>query len=181
MPMSGAFEERLFQKLPGIIKHFGTPFHIYDEQGIIDTAENWKALFKDVQGFQEFFAVKALPNPAILNIMKNLEFGLDCSSTSELIMGRQCKFSGEDIILTSNNTSPELFELALAGDGCILNLDDISLVDKVPEMPEMICFRYNPGERRTGSGFMGNPVESKWGVRNDQIIDAYRLTKERGA
>lgn len=181
MPMSGAFEERLFPKLPGIIKHFGTPFHIYDEQGIIDTAENWKSEFKDVHGFKEFFAVKALPNPAILDIMKKLGFGLDCSSTSELIMARQCKFAGEDIILTSNNTSPELFELALAGDGCILNLDDISLVNKVPEMPDMICFRYNPGERRTGSGFMGNPIESKWGVRNDQIIDAYRMAKERGA
>jgi diaminopimelate decarboxylase len=181
MPMSAAFEQRLFPELPGIIKHFGTPFHIYDEQGIIDGAERWKAEFRDIPGFREFFAVKALPNPVILNIIKGLGFGLDCSSTSELVLGRQCGFSGEDIFLTSNNTSGELFELALAEGGCVLNLDDISLIDKVPEMPELICFRYNPGERRTGSGFLGNPVESKWGVRNDQIVEAYRKAKERGA
>ena len=181
MPMSKAFEERLFPILPEIIDYFGTPFHIYDEQGIIDAGEKWKADFKDIIGFQEYFAVKALPNPAILRIMRRLGFGLDCSSASELILARQNGFSAEDIMLTSNNTYGELFKLALAGDGCILNLDDISMVDKVPEIPELICFRYNPGERRTGTEIIGNPVESKWGVRHDQIVEAYQLAKNRGA
>jgi diaminopimelate decarboxylase len=181
MPMSSAFEKRLFPNIPGIIKHFGTPFHIYDEQGIIDTAEKWKAEFKGVKGFREFFAVKALPNPSILKIMRELGFGLDCSSISEVILGRRCGFKGEDIFLTSNNTSGELLKLALAEGGCILNLDDISLIDRVPEMPELICFRYNPGERRTGTGFIGKPVEAKYGVSHDQIVEAYRMAKERGA
>ncbi|MFC1667619.1 diaminopimelate decarboxylase [Candidatus Omnitrophota bacterium] len=181
MPMPKAFEERLFPVLPEIIEYFGTPFHIYDEQGIIDTGEQWKSDFKDIFGFREYFAVKALPNPAILRIIRGLGFGLDCSSTSELILARQNGFRAGDIMLTSNNTSSELFELALAEGGCILNLDDISMVDKVPEIPELICFRYNPGERRTGTKLMGNPVESKWGVRNDQITDAYRQAKVRGA
>lgn len=181
MPMSPAFEERLFPALPGIIRHYGTPFHIYDEQGIIETAEKWKADFRDIEGFREYFAVKALPNPVILKLVRRLGYGIDCSSISELLLGRQCGFNGEDIFLTSNNTSAGLFELAVTGGGCILNLDDISLIDKVPQMPELVCFRYNPGERRTGSGFMGNPVESKWGVRNDQITEAYRRARERGA
>ncbi|MBN2238865.1 MAG: diaminopimelate decarboxylase [Dehalococcoidales bacterium] len=181
MPMSQAFQERLFPKLPGIIQHFGTPFHIYDEKGIIDSAGQWKTEFKDVAGFKEFFAVKALPNPAVLKIMKELDFGLDCSSSSEVILGRDCGFSGEEIILTSNDTSAALFELAGAEGGCILNLDDISLLDKVPEMPEMICFRYNPGERRTGTGFIGNPVEAKYGVTDAQVIGAYRKAMDRGA
>jgi diaminopimelate decarboxylase len=181
MPMSKAFEARLYPILPEIIRYFGTPFHIYDEQGIIDTGEKWKSDFKDIYGFKEFFAVKALPNPAILKIMLKLGFGLDCSSNSELILARQSRFSAEDIMLTSNNTNRELFNLALAEDGCILNLDDISMVDKVPEIPQLICFRYNPGERRTGTDIIGNPVEAKYGVRHDQIIEAYRRARDRGA
>lgn len=181
MPMSKAFEERLFLILPEIIEYFSTPFHIYDEQGMIDTGEKWKAYFKDISGFQEYFAVKALPNPVILRIMRRLGFGLDCSSASELILARQNGFLAEDIMLSSNNTYGDLFELALADDGCILNLDDISMIDKVPEIPELICFRYNPGERRGGTEIIGNPIESKWGVRHDQIIDAYQRVKDRGA
>ena len=181
MPMSKAFQERLFPVLPEIIDYFGTPFHILDEQGIIETGETLKLDFMNVFGFQEFFAVKALPNPTILGILRKLGFGLDCSSASELILGRQNGFSSTEIILSSNNTSADLFELALADSGCILNLDDITLIDKVPQFPELICFRYNPGERRTGSQFIGIPVEAKYGLKHDQIIEAYKRAMNRDA
>ena len=94
MPMSKAFQERLFPALPEIIEYFGTPFHIFDEQGIIDTGENLKADFKNIYGFREFFAVKALPNPSILKIMRKLGFGVDCSSASELTLARRNGFRG---------------------------------------------------------------------------------------
>jgi diaminopimelate decarboxylase len=181
MPMSKDFQERLFPALPKIIEHFGTPFHIFDEKGIIEKGENLKSTFKTVQGFQEYFAVKALPNPAILKIMKNLGFGLDCSSNSELILGRGLGFKGEEIMFSSNNTSNELFKLALADGGCILNIDDISMIDKIPVFPELICFRYNPGARRTGNQIIGIPVEAKYGLTFDQIVQGYRQAKERGA
>jgi len=181
MPMSPAFEKRLFTRLPEIIDCFGTPFHILDEQGIIDTGEGLKNDFRGIDGFREFFAVKALPNPAVLRIMGDMQFGLDCSSPSELVLARRNGFSGESIMFSSNNTSPVLFELAAADGGCILNLDDISMIDKVPVFPELICFRYNPGERRTGNAIIGNPVEAKYGVRHDQVVDAYRRAGERGA
>ncbi len=181
MPMSPAFERRLFPRLPEIIAHFGTPFHILDETGIIETGNKLKADFSRVHGFQEFFAVKALPNPAILGIMRRLGFGLDCSSPAELVLGRQAGFQGGEMMLSSNNTSDELFRLAGEDGGCILNLDDISLIDRVPEFPELICFRYNPGERRAGTAIIGDPVEAKYGVRHDQIVDAYRRAIDRGA
>ncbi len=181
MPMSKEFQERLFPILPAVIKHFGTPFHIFDEKGIVDSGEGLKSAFKNITGFQEFYAVKALPNPAILKIMKNLGFGLDCSSASELILGRRLGFSADRIMLSSNNTFDELFKLALAGSGCILNLDDLTMIDKITDFPELICFRYNPGERRTGSRFIGIPVEAKYGLRHDQVIEAYRTAIERGA
>jgi len=180
MPMSESFRKRLFPILPKIIDYFGTPFHIFDEQGIMDTGESLKFQFRNIFGFQEFFAVKALPNPEILKIMGKLGFGLDCSSASELTLGRLCGFPGTKIMFSSNNTSVELFKLALA-DKCIMNLDDITLIDKIPEFPELICFRYNPGERRTGNQIIGNPVEAKYGIRHDQIVEAYERAINRGA
>lgn len=181
MSMSPELEARLFPRLPEIIKYFGTPFHIFDEQGIMETGEKLKATFREIDGFREFYAVKALPNPSILKIMRRLGFGLDCSSPSELILARQNGFHGEDIMFSSNDTSRELFKLALADGGCILNIDDLSLVDKIINFPELVCFRYNPGERRTGNQIIGIPVEAKYGLRHDQIIEGYKRAMARGA
>ncbi|MCP4347235.1 MAG: diaminopimelate decarboxylase [Desulfobacterales bacterium] len=179
MPMSPAFQNRLYPVLKDIADHFGTPFHIYDEAGIRETCQSLSKAFSSVD-FREYYAVKALPNPRILKIMKEMGFGFDCSSITELMVSRQAGGKGDDIMFTSNNTSHEEF-LEVMADGCILNLDDITLIPKVPEMPELICFRYNPGPRRTGNEIIGNPTESKYGVSHDQIIDAYRSAQKLGA
>ena len=181
MPMSDAFAERLTPVLPGIAAHFGTPFHIYDETGIRETAVRLKTAFSGMPDFQEFFAVKALPNPAILEIMRSEGFGSDCSSITELMLSRRSGITGKAIMFTSNNTSPAEFELAFAEGGSIINLDDITLLDKLPVMPELISFRYNPGPRRTGNSIIGNPVEAKYGISHEQVIDAYRRAREMGA
>ena len=181
MPMSKDFEERLFPKLPKIKDYFGTPFHIFDEKGIIENGNKLKQSLSDVKGFKEYYAVKALPTSAILQIMKQLGFGLDCASPSELILARKNGFAGEEIMFSSNNTTKEIFEAAAADGGCILNIDDISMIAKVKEFPDLICFRYNPGERRTGNELIGIPVEAKYGLRHDQVIPAYREAIKRGA
>ncbi|MCU7934759.1 MAG: diaminopimelate decarboxylase [Candidatus Thiodiazotropha sp. (ex Dulcina madagascariensis)] len=180
MPISNDFAERLSQSLESIAEHYGTPFHLYDEKGIRNTGKGLIQAFAGIAQFREYFAVKALPNPAILKIMQNMGFGFDCSSSAELALSRQVGARGEQIMFTSNNTSAEEFTAAGADGGCILNLDDISLLDKVPQMPELICFRYNPGERRTGNSIIGNPVESKYGVAHDQLLDAYGKARQLG-
>ena len=181
MPMSQDFKNRLFPVAKDIAAHYGTPFHIYDETGIRETGENLKKAFAGIDGFQEFFAVKALPNKAILRLMKEMGFGFDCSSIPELILAREVGAKPEDIMFTSNNTSEEEFLFAAQDGGCVLNLDDISLISKVPVFPELICFRYNPGPRRTGNVIIGNPVEAKYGVTHEQVVEAYRMAQERGA
>ena len=181
MPLSADYKTRLYPNLPAIIDHFGTPFHVYDEKGIRETGARLKDAFAGIDEFREYYAVKALPNPEILRIMQDMGFGFDCSSATELMMSRKLGAKGSDIMFTSNNTSPEDFKLAAADGGCILNLDDITLIDKLEEMPELICFRYNPGARRSGNDIIGNPVESKYGVSHDQIVDAYRKAQKRGA
>ena len=181
MPLSESFKDRLYPILPELRDHFGTPFHIYDEAGIRETGEMVNKAFSKIKSFKEYYAVKALPNPAILKIIKEIGFGFDCSSITELILSRQAGGSGEDLMFTSNNTSPEEFDIAAAEGGCILNLDDINLVDKVPQMPETICFRYNPGSEREGNEIIGVPAEAKYGVSKAQIVEAYKKSRELGA
>lgn len=181
MPMSEEFKARLHPVLKDVVNEFGTPFHIYDEKGIVGNGENLKVAFAEFSGFKEFFAVKACPNLEILKIMLRLGFGFDCSSKPELAISRGIGATGEQIMFTSNNTSIGEFETAVANGGCVLNLDDITMIPKVSKFPELICFRYNPGQRRKGNEIIGNPIEAKYGVRDNQIIQAYRLAKEMGA
>jgi diaminopimelate decarboxylase len=181
MPLSASYRERLFPVLRPIAAHYGTPFHIYDEAGILETGAALKEAFSGMAGFREYYAVKALPNPAILEPMRRMGFGFDCSSIPELILSRNTGARGEEIMFTSNNTTAGEFVAALADGGSILNLDDLNLVAKVPRMPELICFRYNPGERRSGNAIIGAPAEAKYGVSHEQLVDAYRLAMGRGA
>ncbi|MBF0241815.1 MAG: diaminopimelate decarboxylase [Desulfamplus sp.] len=181
MPMSDGFKERLSSVVKRAVDHFETPFHIYDEIGIVNTANELKKAFWGREGFKEFFAVKALPNPTIMKIMKDQGFGFDCSSSPEIVLSRNIGSTGEEIMFTSNNTSIDQFQMAEANGGSILNLDDISLVPKVPTMPELICFRYNPGPQREGNTIIGNPVEAKYGVSDKQIVNAYKQAIARGA
>lgn len=179
MPMSSSFKERLLPSLKTISDHFGTPFHIYDEAGILATVNELMRAFGGVE-FREFFAVKALPNPTILELMLRMGCGFDCSSLPEIALARQAGAKEEDVFFTSNNTSRAELEAATSF-GCILNLDDITLIDKVEEFPDFICFRYNPGHNSDGCELIGNPLEAKFGVREDQLIEAYRRARDRGA
>ena len=113
--------------------------------------------------------------------MREMGFGFDCSSIPELVLSRMAGGCGEDIMFTSNNTTPEEFAAAGAEGGSSINLDDVSLVDKLSPFPELISFRYNPGPRRTGNTIIGNPVEAKYGVSHEQIVSAYRMAIARGA
>jgi len=178
--MSDAFKKRLSTILPDIANTFGTPFHIYDETGICDTCDTLNAAFTPLAGFKEYFAVKALPNPAIMEILHKKGFGFDCSSVPELVLARKIGAQKEALMFTSNNTSGEQFQQAMSHGGCILNLDDISLVQKLPRVPELICFRYNPGPKRSGNHIIGNPVEAKYGVSHDQIQTAYENAIQMG-
>ncbi len=180
--MSKSFAERLFPRLPAIAEHFGTPFHIYDEDGIRETCARIKEAFEPVNrlsGFKEYYAVKALPNPDILAIMPEFSFGFDCSSTIELELSREAGGSGEDMMFTSNDTTKQEFNAAL-DEGAIINLDDVSLFPKLQRIPDLICFRYNPGKGRTGNSIIGTPFEAKYGIMDSQLIVAYSHAKQMG-
>ncbi|MGJ3238077.1 MAG: diaminopimelate decarboxylase [Anaerolineae bacterium] len=178
MPISDNYRARLGPHLEQIAEHFGTPFHIYDEIGIRDTAKRLNAVFSDFR-FKEYFATKALPNPCILAILRQESCGFDCSSIAELILARQVGARGDAIMFTSNNTHPDEFAIALADGGCIINLDDISALDHLPHLPERLSFRLNSG-RDMGNAIIGKPEEAKFGIPREFILDAYREAQQQG-
>jgi diaminopimelate decarboxylase len=179
MPIDNRFESRLEQDLPDIAEHFGTPFHIYDETGIRETVERLLSAFAELP-FHEYYAVKALPNITILRILRELGLGMECSSIAELELAADCGAGGDEVFFTSNNTTREEFARALELDA-IVNVDDISLLAKLPSAPSVISFRFNPGPERVGDRLIGSPVQAKFGVRRDQLQEAFVRARELGA
>ncbi|MGI5902408.1 MAG: diaminopimelate decarboxylase [Desulfitobacteriia bacterium] len=172
------------EKLQEIVEEFGTPFHIYDQQAIVDNVRRLKRAFAWAPGFKEYFAVKATPNPHILKFLAAEGVGADCSSMAELILAERVGITGEEIVFSSNNTPAEEYRKAKELRA-IINLDDISHIDFLAReagMPEMICFRYNPGPLgQGGNSIIGNPEEAKYGVTKEQIFECYQQAKSLGA
>lgn len=166
-----------------IIKKHPTPFHIYDERQIRENAKHLYKAFSWMKGFKNYFAVKALPNPFILKILKEEGMGADCSSLPELLLAEKAGITGENIMFSSNDTPAEEFVKAYKL-GAIINLDDIShiefLENAVGKMPELICLRFNPGPARTGNVIIGDPKEAKYGFTREQLIEGYTICKKKG-
>ena len=172
------------EQVEAIAKEYPTPFYLYDEKGIRETARKLYKAFSWNPGFKEYFAIKATPNPAILRILKEEGCGVDCSSKVELIMAEACGFTGQEIMFSSNDTPEE--EYIFAKDlGGIINLDDFSNIVEVEEtlgtLPKTMSLRFNPGGYfKIANTIMDNPEEAKFGMTEAQILEGYRILKEKG-
>ncbi len=167
-----------------IAKTYPTPFHIYDERGIRENAKAVKEAFSWNPGFKEYFAVKATPNPCLIQILREYGCGCDCSSMTELMLSKAMGMEGADIMFSSNETPEEEYAYA-AKIGAIINLDDITHIDFVEnilgKLPETMSCRYNPGGVfKMSNGIMDNPGDSKYGFTTEQMFEGYRLLKEKG-
>ncbi|MBR2522912.1 MAG: diaminopimelate decarboxylase [Clostridiales bacterium] len=173
-----------------IIKKYRTPFHIYDEKGIRDNARALREAFGWNKGYKEYFAVKATPNPTILKILHDEGCGMDCSSMAELVMSARCGITGRDIMFSSNDTPSEEFAKCAELGGTI-NLDDLTHIDQCLDalggkLPGRMSCRFNPGglftlgESSEGFQVMDNPGESKYGMTEEQLYEAYSRLKELG-
>ncbi len=170
------------EQLTTIAEKFPTPFHIYDEKAIRENAKAFVKAFSWNEGFKEYYAIKSAPNPYLMKVLREEGFGIDCSSIAELELAKRIGMHGDEIMLTSNDTPAYEFQLAKELDA-IINLDDISHIDFVEKnvgLPETICMRYNPGSLKEGNLIIGHPEEAKYGFTHDQMIDGYRILKEKG-
>jgi diaminopimelate decarboxylase len=171
------------QQIEALAAAYPTPFYLYDERGIRSSVRALQRAFDCAPGFKEYFAVKATPNPYILSILRAEGCGADCSSYPELLLAERAGIVGEEIMYTSNDTPAHEFQKA-RDLGAIINLDDISHLDFLERhtgIPELICFRYNPGPRRTGNAIIGNPAEAKYGLTYEQLFDGYAAARVKGA
>ena len=172
-------------KLQEITAQFPTPFHLYDEKGIRENAKAVKEAFAWNKGFKEFFAVKATPNPFLIQILQEYGCGCDCSSMTELMMSKAIGCKEGDIMFSSNDTPEEEFKYANEIGG-IINLDDITHIESVERavgyIPKVISCRYNPGGVfKISNDIMDNPGDAKYGMTTEQIFEAFKILKEKGA
>ncbi|GAA6299090.1 diaminopimelate decarboxylase [Lachnospiraceae bacterium] len=172
------------EQVEEIVKTYPTPFHIYDEKGIRENAQKLKQAFSWNKGYKEFFAVKATPNPFLIDILRDYGCGCDCSSLTELMLSEAMGVKGEDIMFSSNDTPAEEFAYA-AKLGATINLDDITHIEFLEEimgkLPETMSCRYNPGGVfKISNGIMDNPGDAKYGFTTEQMFEGFRILKEKG-
>ena len=181
MPIRRAFEERLTPLLPELVSVYGTPFYVYDEEGILSTHAELVAAF-DGTPARQFFAVKALPTPAILQLLVRAGSGLDCSSPAELELAHRVGARGRAVMFTSNNTTPQEYRLALDA-GAWITFDDLATFERVEPLPDVVSFRMGAGvfeSNRQATNPMSNGGRSKFGVPAHALERAYRSARDRG-
>lgn len=167
-----------------ITKTYPTPFHIYDEKGIRENAVALKEAFSWNKGYKEYFAVKATPNPFLIEILREYGCGCDCSSMTELMLSKAIGAVGNDIMFSSNDTPAEEFQYANE-IGATINLDDITHIEALEKvigtLPKRLSCRYNPGGLfKISNDIMDNPGDAKYGMTTEQLFEAFRILKEKG-
>jgi len=170
------------ETLEKIIEKYPTPFHLYDEAGMRAYAKRFIKAFSWNEGFKEYYAIKAAPNPFLMKILRQEGFGIDCSSIAELEIAEKIGMSGDEIMFTSNDTPAYEYKKAIAL-GAIINLDDISHIRYLDEnigLPELVCFRYNPGSLKEGNAIIGHPEEAKYGFTRSQLFEGYQILIDKG-
>lgn len=172
------------EKLEEIAAVYPTPFHIYDEAGIRKNAELLKQAFSWNQGFKEYFAVKATPNPFLISILREYGCGCDCSSVTELMLSKAIGAVGDDVMFSSNDTPASEFKYA-NDMGAIINLDDITHIEilekTLGKLPKKLSCRYNPGGLfKISNSIMDNPGDAKYGMTTEQLFEAFHILKEKG-
>jgi diaminopimelate decarboxylase len=175
--MSSKLPPFTLAQLQDMAQQHATPFHVYDGDHMIATARAMQEAFAWVPagGYRNYYAVKALPNPHVLELLTGAGMGADCSSLAELLLCRAVGLSGAFVVLTSNNTPAEEYRLAASMEA-LINLDDAGHVPYLRaalggHLPPRLSFRFNPGDALRGAGntIIGKPLEAKFGMTREAL------------
>ncbi len=100
--------------LSKLVKQFGTPVYIIDEQTLHRKVKDLLDAYKKFKGpVKVAYSIKANFNPAVLKTFMKDNILFDATSTGELYFYNMCKGNPENIIYTSVTEELEEYEYAL--------------------------------------------------------------------
>ena len=167
-----------------LAEQYPTPFHLYDEATLRAQAQALADAFAWNPGFREYYAVKACPNPAIIDILREYGCGLDCATGTELELAERMGVSGADIMFASNQTPAADFAYATRL-GATINFDDLGHIAyyerEVGPLPREVSLRVNPGGDFEGAnGLFDRPQDAKFGMPVADVHKAAALLAQAG-
>ena len=162
-----------------LAQEFQSPLYVYDADKIEAQYKRLKNAFGKVERLRINYAMKALSNISILNLIRNFGSGLDTVSWQEVQLGLHAGFEPQQIIFTPNGVSFEEIE-EVAHLGVQINIDNLSVLEhfgaKYPNIP--VCIRINPHVMAGGNENISvGHIDSKFGISIYQIPHILRIVE----
>lgn len=162
-----------------LAEQFGSPLYVYNAEKIQSQYNRLTAAFSKVEKLRINYAMKALSNIAILQLIKEMGSGLDTVSIQEVLLGLHAGFAPEKIFYTPNGVSLEEIEEVNAM-GVQINIDNLSILEqfgtKYPNVP--VCIRINPHVMAGGNTNISvGHIDSKFGISIHQLPLLLRIVE----
>jgi diaminopimelate decarboxylase len=167
------------KELVQLAEEFGSPLYVYDAEKIQKQYNRLQSAFSKVERLRINYAVKALSNIAILQLLKSIGSNIDTVSIQEVKLGLYAGFEPNQIIYTPNGVSFEEIE-EVAQLGVQINIDNLSILEhfgaKHPTVP--VCIRINPHVMAGGnSNISVGHIDSKFGISIHQMPHILRIVE----
>ena len=162
-----------------LAEQFGTPLYVYDAEKIQSQFNRLTKAFSKVEKLRINYAMKALSNISILQLLKDMGSGLDTVSIQEVLLGLHAGYAPEKIFYTPNGVSLEEIEEVNAL-GVQINIDNLSILEqfgtKHPNVP--VCIRINPHVMAGGNTNISvGHIDSKFGISIHQLPHLVRIVE----
>ncbi|HRL71586.1 MAG TPA: diaminopimelate decarboxylase [Flavobacterium sp.] len=162
-----------------LAEQFGSPLYVYDAEKIQSQYNRLTKAFSKVDKLRINYAMKALSNVAILQLLKEMGAGLDTVSIQEVLLGLHAGYAPEKIFYTPNGVSLEEIEEVNAM-GVQINIDNLSILEqfgaKHPNVP--VCIRINPHVMAGGNTNISvGHIDSKFGISIHQLPHLVRIVE----
>jgi diaminopimelate decarboxylase len=162
-----------------LAEQFGSPLYVYDAEKIQSQYNRLTKAFSKVANLRINYAMKALSNVAILQLLRDMGSGLDTVSIQEVLLGLHAGYAPEKIFYTPNGVSLEEIEEVHAL-GVQINIDNLSILEqfgaKHPHVP--VCIRINPHVMAGGNANISvGHIDSKFGISVHQLPHLVRIVE----
>ena len=162
-----------------LAEQFGSPLYVYDADKIKSQYNRLTKAFSKVEKLRINYAMKALSNVAILQLLQEMGSGLDTVSIQEVQLGLHAGYDPEKIFYTPNGVSLEEIEEVHAL-GVQINIDNLSILEqfgaKHPNVP--VCIRINPHVMAGGNANISvGHIDSKFGISVHQLPHLVRIVE----